>query len=78
MAETQTLSQRWNQYCENYSKEYKALLTANSGIWIIYALKFMESYAYFTLSYTQVLFLTEEFGFTDIEASWIYGIQVNL
>jgi len=43
-------------------------------LWLIFFLKYLESYAYFVLSYTLILFLSDEFGFTDEEAGWAYGI----
>lgn len=43
-------------------------------LWLIFFLKYLESYAYFVLSYTLILFLSDEFEFTDEEAGWAYGI----
>jgi len=43
-------------------------------LWLVFFLKYLESYAYFVLSYTLILFLSDEFGFTDEEAGWAYGI----
>lgn len=36
--------------------------------------QFLESYAYYTISYSLLLYLSNEFGFSDSEAGWIYGI----
>ncbi|CEL95828.1 unnamed protein product [Vitrella brassicaformis CCMP3155] len=43
-------------------------------LWLIFLLKYLESYAYFVFSYTLILFLSDEFGFTDEEAGLAYGI----
>lgn len=37
--------------------------------------QFLESYAYYCMSYTLLLYLSEEFGFTDSQAGWTYGIM---
>lgn len=38
-----------------------------------YLLKFLDSYSYFSLSIIFTLFLSSDFGFSDIEAGTIYG-----
>lgn len=43
-------------------------------LWLVFFLKYLESYAYFVLSYTLILYLSDEFDFTDEEAGWAYGI----
>ena len=43
-------------------------------IWFNFVLKFLESYAYFALSQILVIFLHEEFGFSDVEAGLYYGM----
>ena len=42
-------------------------------LWLIFALKFLSSYAYFSLALILTLFLTDEFGMSDTEAGWAYG-----
>ena len=42
-------------------------------LWILYLLKLLESFAYFSLSYVLVLYLSEEFGYSDVAAGWVYG-----
>ncbi|KAF4675516.1 hypothetical protein FOL47_007654 [Perkinsus chesapeaki] len=42
-------------------------------VWLIFLLKYLESYAYFVFAYTLILFLSDEFGFSDEEAGWSYG-----
>ena len=36
-------------------------------------LKLLESFAHFSLSYVLVLYLSEEFGYSDQSAGWVYG-----
>jgi MFS family permease len=52
----------------------QSLLQCPRELWLVFFLKYLESYAYFVLSYTLILFLSDEFGFTDEEAGWAYGI----
>ena len=40
----------------------------------MYGIKYLESYSYFILAYSLVLYLSEEFGFGDEQAAWAYGI----
>eukprot|EP00744_Colponema_vietnamica_P001006 GILI01001728.1.p1 GENE.GILI01001728.1~~GILI01001728.1.p1 ORF type:complete len:499 (-),score=93.05 GILI01001728.1:441-1937(-) len=47
-------------------------------LWIVFILKFLESYAYFAMSYTLIIYLSEEFGFTDEQAGWTYGLFSTL
>jgi MFS family permease len=47
-------------------------------VWLIYAVKFLESYSFFILAYSLVLYLSDEFGFGDEQAAWAYGIYGTL
>jgi len=38
-----------------------------------YALKFLDSYSYFSFSIILTLFLSDDFGFSDVEAGTVYG-----
>lgn len=40
---------------------------------IIYVMKLLEAYSCYSMLYILLLFLTDEFGFTDIQAGWIYA-----
>ena len=42
-------------------------------LWRAYTLKFLDSYAYFSLSVVFTLFLSNDIGYTDYEAGTIYG-----
>jgi hypothetical protein len=37
--------------------------------------QFLESYAYYSMSYTLLIYLSEEFAFTDKEAGLTYGLM---
>lgn len=51
----------------------RLLNEAPRELWLIYGLKFLSSYAYFSLSLVLTLFLTDEFGMSDTAAGWAYG-----
>uniref|UniRef100_A0A0G4IFI8 Major facilitator superfamily (MFS) profile domain-containing protein n=1 Tax=Chromera velia CCMP2878 TaxID=1169474 RepID=A0A0G4IFI8_9ALVE len=50
------------------------LLGCPRELFLVFALKFLESYAYFVFSYTLILFLSDEYELTDEEAGWTYGL----
>lgn len=52
----------------------RQISTAPREIWVIFVLKFFSSYAYFTTSLILTLFLSREFGFSDIDAGWCFGM----
>jgi len=54
---------RWNR-----------LSTAPRELWIIYAMKFLSSYSYFSFTLVLVMFLSEEFDMDDTAAGWNYGM----
>ncbi len=57
-----------------FFQRFAVLKGAPRELWIVYGLKFLESYAYFSMSYVLVMYLSKEFGFTDVEAGWAYGL----
>ncbi|KAF4729309.1 hypothetical protein FOZ62_026881 [Perkinsus olseni] len=52
---------------------WKSMKRWPKEVWLIFLLKYLESYAYFVFAYTLILFLSDEFGFSDEEAGWSYG-----
>lgn len=44
---------------------------APRDLWLIYFLKYLESYSYFGLSYILILFLSDEFDLSDAEAGFV-------
>ena len=53
---------------------YASAQTLPREIWLIYAIKYLESYSLFILAYSLVMYLSDEFGFGDEQAAWAYGI----
>lgn len=39
-----------------------------------YMLKFLDSYSYFSFSIIFTLFLSDDFGFSDVQAGAVYGV----
>lgn len=54
--------------------QIRQLKDAPRELWIIFAIKFLSSYAYFSLSLVLTMFLTDEFGMSDTAAGWAYGV----
>ena len=52
---------------------FQSLKEAPRELWVAYLIKFLDAYAYFSLSIIITLFLTEDFGFSDLEAGILYG-----
>ncbi len=46
------------------------LLTAPRELWLIFLAKYFESLAYFSMTKMLVLWLSKDFGFTDMQAGW--------
>lgn len=57
-----------------YSQVIASLQTLPKEVWFMYGIKYLESYSYFILAYSLVLYLSDEFGFGDEQAAWAYGI----
>eukprot|EP00567_Pseudictyota_dubia_P013403 CAMPEP_0197443892 /NCGR_PEP_ID=MMETSP1175-20131217/9518_1 /TAXON_ID=1003142 /ORGANISM="Triceratium dubium, Strain CCMP147" /LENGTH=179 /DNA_ID=CAMNT_0042974595 /DNA_START=85 /DNA_END=620 /DNA_ORIENTATION=+ len=52
---------------------FMSLRGSPAELYKAYALKFLDSYAYFSFSIIFTLFLSAEFGYSDMEAGTIYG-----
>ena len=52
---------------------FTSLSDSPPELWKAYLLKFLDSYAYFSFSLVFTLFLSEEFGMSDVQAGSIYG-----
>mmetsp|Transcript_38110 Transcript_38110/g.61701 ORF Transcript_38110/g.61701 Transcript_38110/m.61701 type:complete len:515 (+) Transcript_38110:172-1716(+) len=61
--------------CCRFLGPFATLKGAPKELFIIYLLKILESYAYFAQSFILVIFLSEEFGFSDAHAAWIYSLS---
>ncbi|RJO64383.1 MAG: MFS transporter [Myxococcales bacterium] len=58
---------------KNYFKAFKILGECPREVWIMYGLTLFDSLAYFTLSFVLIKYLTDNFGFSDVAAGWVYG-----
>lgn len=58
----------------SFSEAWAALKTSPYQLYIIFLLKFLESYSYFAIIYTLIIFLSDEFKYTDEQAGWCYGL----
>ncbi len=65
---------RMSKAFSTFIDSFRVLKGAPRELWIVYLLKLLESYAYFSMSYVLVIYLSREFGYTDIQAGWAYGI----
>lgn len=57
-----------------FSEAWSELKNSPRELFIIFLLKFLESYSYFSIIYTLIIFLSEEFKYTDEQAGWMYGL----
>eukprot|EP00741_Cyanophora_paradoxa_P004068 tig00000767_g3950.t2 len=58
---------------KEFGSQLAALAPAPRELWVAYSLTIFESYSFFALSYVFVLYLSDEFGFSDTAAGLIYG-----
>ncbi len=58
---------------KKYFKAFAVLKECPREVWIMYGLTIFDSLAYFTLSYVLIKYLTDNYGFSDVAAGWIYG-----
>lgn len=59
---------------KDFLNRFYSLKKAPRELWFVYLLKFLESYAYFSMSMNFVLFLSEEFQYSDVGAGTLYGV----
>jgi dipeptide/tripeptide permease len=57
----------------NLRDGFNSLHGSPSELWKAYAMKLLASFSYFSLSLSFTLFLSDDFGFSDVEAGTIYG-----
>ena len=53
---------------------FTSLRGSPNELYTVYGLKFLDSYSYFSLSIIFTLFLSDDFGYTDLEAGTMYGV----
>ena len=54
-------------------EDLRALFRAPRELWIVLFAKFLESVGLFSLLYTVVLWLSHDYGFSDVKAGWWVG-----
>jgi MFS family permease len=54
-------------------EDLRALFRAPRELWIVLFAKFLESIGLFSLLYTVVLWLSHDYGFSDVKAGWWVG-----
>jgi proton-dependent oligopeptide transporter, POT family len=65
-----SFSQLIVQVCQGF----QSLKGSPSELYKAYALKFLDSYSYFSFSIVFTLFLSQDFGFSDVQAGALYGL----
>jgi nitrate/nitrite transporter NarK len=53
---------------------FTSLRGSPKELWSAYILKFLDSYSYFAFSLIFTLFLSDDFGYSDVAAGTIYGL----
>ena len=66
---------RMQRAVDGWMSQYSFLRTAPRELLLTYVLKFLESYSYYSLAVTMTLYLSQEFGFSDSQAGWTYGLM---
>eukprot|EP00937_MAST-01D_sp_MAST-1D-sp2_P006324 g6324.t1 len=61
------------QICRDFFLDFAALRRVPHYLWVIFLLKVLESFAYFSSMLNFTLYLSEEHGYSDSEAGWLYG-----
>jgi MFS family permease len=57
-----------------FNDAWRELKSGPKELFIIYLLKFLESYSYFAIIYTLIIFLSDEFHYNDEQAGLCYGL----
>jgi len=65
---------RINALLTEVKSGFLSLEGSPSELWKCYLLKFLDSYSYFSLSLIFTLFLSSDFGYSDVSAGTLYGI----
>ena len=73
MVQLQSLALETKKWAGRVADGFRSLQGSPDELGKAYALKFLDSYSYFSFSLIFTLFLSEDFGFTDVEAGTWYG-----
>jgi MFS family permease len=58
----------------SFYEAWSELKSSPRELYIVFFLKFLESYSYFAIIYTLIIFLSDEFKYSDEQAGWLYGL----
>lgn len=64
----------WEAKLAKMMVQWKAMMRAPRELHIVFLLKFLSSYAYFSVALILTMFLTQDFGMSDTAAGWAYGL----
>jgi len=59
---------------DSMNRNLRSFGGAPRELWLVYLLKLIESYAYFSMSQILTLYLSAEFGMSDLRAGGVYGM----
>lgn len=62
----------------NLKRSILALRGSPRALWMIYLVKFLESVAYFSVYTLLILYLSDDLGFSDIDAGWHAGAWLTV
>ncbi len=65
-------------FFRNLKDSVVALKGSPRSLWIIYLVKFLESVAYFSVYNLLILYLSDDLGFSDIDAGWHAGAWLTV
>lgn len=63
-----------SKFLNKVQSGFLSLRGSPSELWKAYLLKFLDSYSYFSFSIIFTLFLSDDFGYSDVAAGTLYGI----
>lgn len=63
----------WRSKLSRAAIQMRTLSRAPRELWLVFVLKLLSSYSYFSLSLILTVYLTDEFGLSDYGAGWAYG-----
>ena len=64
----------WRALLGTVCRDLHGLRRVPRGMWVIFLLKCMESFAYFSMGINMALYFSDEHGMSDVEAGTLYGL----
>lgn len=74
-ADDHSMRNRFRKVAVDLAGQFTTLKTAHRELWVVYGLKFLESYSYFSMAVVFTIFLSDEFQMSDTQAGISYGIM---